>query len=200
MHPVRNDLTAKMTSDELIAHHTQRFTPFGEGLSALHTANEQAVAGIAITTHDLGRDSLARGSIYDRSAWSPLSDDSLVAAVFLGDAAGPAIILSKNAPNAVENTAGRSGTDMLRLIVKGNCTIGGRTYEAGSFVATEAGALVDTVVHGPEGSAQLLVVSNRRSWRPTNQGGVSVSYERIREVEQVLGQCGTPSLDHPNGN
>jgi hypothetical protein len=96
-----------------------------------------------------------------------LSDGSLVAAVFLGDATGPAVILSKNAPNAVENPAGRPATDMLRLIVKGSCTIGERTYEAGSFVATEAGALVDTVVHGPEGSAQLLVVSDRRSWTPT---------------------------------
>jgi hypothetical protein len=192
MHPVRNDQTAGMDSDELIAHHAQRFTPFGDGLAALHTSNEDAVAGIALTTQDLGHGNPARGSLDDRSAWNRLSDGSLVAAALMGDAKGPAVIMSENAPNAVESPAGRCGADMLRVIARGSCTIGKRRYAAGSFVATEAGALVEEVVHGPEGSSQVLVVSDRRCWAPVGEGGAPVTSPRIGEIEQVLAPYRNP--------
>jgi hypothetical protein len=186
MHPVRNDETAAMNSDELIAHHERRFTPFGDGLTELHTSNEAAMAGIALTTQDLSHGNPARGSLDDRSDWSRLSDGSRIAAAFLGNEAGPAVIMSENAPNAVESPAGRYGADMLRVIARGSCSIGGRRYGAGSFVATESGAFVEEVVHGPEGSLQLLVVADRRSWAPVDARGPAITSARIAEVERAL--------------
>jgi hypothetical protein len=187
MHPVRNDETARMSSDELIAHHERRFTPFGPGISGLHTRDEDAVAGIALSTDGRKKhDYPVRGSLEDRTGWSRLSDGSMVAAVFLEGADGPAVIMSENAPNAVESAAGRSGGDMLRVIARGSCRIGDRIYEAGSFVASEAGSRLDEVVHGPEGSLQVLVVSDRRGWAPVDEHGLMVASRRIREIEQVL--------------
>jgi hypothetical protein len=186
MHPVRNDITAGMSSDELIAHHARRFTPFGAGLSALHTANAEAVAGIALSTEDLGHGDPARGSIDDDSGWRRLSDGSMVAAALMGAANGPAVIMTRNAPNAVESPPGRCGGDMLRVIAKGGCRIGERVYKAGSFVATEAGSPVDEVAHGPEGSTQLLVVSDRRNWAPIRESGAQASSLRMSEIDRIL--------------
>jgi hypothetical protein len=187
LHPVRRD-TAGMDSDALVALNEAKFTPFGGGLSALHTRDEDAIAGAAITTHDaLQHGNQLRGSIHDCASWRRLSDGSMIAAALMGDAVtGPAVIMSENVPNAVESPAGRCGVDMLRVIASGSCTIGKRSYAAGSFLALEAGAPVEDVVHGPEGSTQLLVLSDRRFLAPVDADGVPVTSLRISEMASVL--------------
>lgn len=189
MHPVRNDPTAQMTSGELIAHHDQRFTPFGSGIRSLHTSDNQAIGGIALTMDGGQRhDFPVRGSVDDRSEWSGLSDGSRIAAVFLGDETGPAIIMTENAPDTIESPAARCGGDMLRVIVAGSCTIGDTINGPGSFVASETGAAIGQVRHGPEGSLQLVVLGDRRRWKPIDDSGAPVGSARITEIERVLTQ------------
>jgi hypothetical protein len=53
-------------------------------------------------------------------------------------------------------------------------------------VATEAGSPAEQVVHGPAGSTQLLVVSDRRRWAPVDDHGIPVASDRIREIERIL--------------
>jgi hypothetical protein len=183
MHPVRNDHTAGMSSEELIAHNVEKFSPFREGLKSQHTSDEEAISGIALTSEDLGP---ARGSLDDRSAWSALSDGSLIAAAFMGDASGPVVIMSENAPNALETPQARCGADMLRVLARGSCSIGDRVLDAGSFVATQAGAMMGPVRHGPEGSTQILVFSDRRSWRPVDETGAPLTTPRIDEIQRIM--------------
>jgi len=186
MHPVRNDHTAGMNSDELIAHNVQKFTPFGEGLVSQHITDDEAVAGIALSFDKLEHGFPARGSIEDHTGWIRLSDGSMFAAAFMGDAAGPAIFMTENAANAEECPAARCGGDMLRVIVRGSCRIGERVYEAGAFVALEAGAALEPVIHGPQGSTQLIVVSDRRRWAPIDEDGNPVRSDRVAEIRHVL--------------
>jgi hypothetical protein len=183
-----NKFTAGMTSDEMLALNTRRFGPFGEGLRCVHTSNDDSILGATITTREkLQHGGRAKGSIDDPSEWATLSDGSRVAAAFLGDpASGPALIMSRNTPRVIEAPAGWWGTDTFRLIVRGSCSIGGRTYRAGSFVASEAGTRQAQVIHGPEGSTQLLVVCDRRNCAPRDEAGVPSNSRRLQEIATVL--------------
>ena len=186
MHPAAKD-TAGMSSDELAAWNANLFGSFGGGLPSVHAHNDDATMGAAITTHEkLDHGGQARGSFSDPSDWSGLSDGSRVAGVFMGDeAAGPAVVMTVNAPGAAE-PAGVCGADLVRLVARGSCTIGGRRYPAGSYLACEAGADMGEVVHGPQGSTQIIVASDRRGWAPSDEGGVRASSRRLDEIDRIL--------------
>jgi hypothetical protein len=187
MHPAMK-ATAGLPSGELIAFNARLFAPFGEGLSSLHVTNDQAVGGAAISARDgLDHGGQASGSLTDRAQWTALSDGSKVAVVRMGDAAcGPAVIMSANAPGAVEAPAARCGADMLRVIAEGSCTIDGRLYETGAFVASAAGSPVGEVVHGPQGSTQLIVVGDRRGWAPVDDHGATIDFPRLKEIARAM--------------
>ncbi len=187
MHPVRRAAAAP-SAEALLAENEAKFTSFAGCLPALLTRNEDAVAGVAITTHERHyQGGQARGSLHETASWHRLSDGSRFAAVFMGDAAtGPVVVLSENVAGAVESPAGRCAGDMLRVIAGGSCTIGDQRYDAGAFVALEAGAPIGAVVHGAEGSRQLVMVCDRRCWVPVDDSGRPVESARGGEVAQLL--------------
>jgi hypothetical protein len=166
---------------QLLARNNRLFGDFGPGLSRLHTCDDEAVAGAAMSTRALDHGRKSNGCIYDQADWATLSDGSRVAAAFMGDGAcGPIVIMTENAPGA-EEPAGTCGADLFRLIVRGNCSIGGEPLDAGAFMACEAGAALDAVVHGPQGSTQVLVVADRRFWAPV-AGGAPAGHPRLEEI------------------
>ena len=103
--------------------------------------------------------------------------------------------MSRNAPNALEALAGRYATDMFRLVVEGSCRVGERTYRSHEFVTTAADVDQGPVVHGPEGSTQVVILADRRHWRPLTDDGVPVELPRITEIASLLASH-THTADH----
>jgi hypothetical protein len=152
---------------------------------ALHLRDEDALTGIAVTSDTEPRGGRIKGSIKDPSGWARLSDGSSIMGVLLtGQKDGPMVIMSRNAANAIECPAAHASTDELRLIVEGSCAIGGKTFQAGEFIATEAGAGTGEIVHGPQGSTQITYVMDRTRWAPTGIEGGGCA--RIAEIDAIL--------------
>lgn len=121
----------------------------------------------------------------DQSGWVSLSDGSTVAVVAIGDpATGPLVILTRNAPGVVEPSATWS-TDTYRVIVDGSCAVDASTLRRCQFRALEASVAEGELVHGPEVSAQVLVVADRRYWRPESDGASA----RENEIAVVVGKA-----------
>ena len=197
MHPAMKR-TVGMSSDELIAWNGKLFAPLGAGLAALHTADDQAVGGVAVEPGGEIAYGQARGSLEDPSGWTRLADGSRVSAVLMGDtASGPAVVMSVNTPGAREAPAGRCAGDAFRLVTKGSCRVGDRVYAAGAFVATEAGTEVGEVVHGAEGSTQLLILADRRRLAPLDATGAPAVAPRLNEVAAVLAGAGQAPAKPP---
>ena len=170
---------------------TQQFRSFLAGFgfedTPLHQTDEDAVLGLSTTLGEL-RERTPRllGSMSEDSSWVKLSDGSTVAAVLLADPkTGPLVLLTNNAPGAIEGPHGSHATDSFRLIVKGSCTVGEREYKSQHFRATEAGVEEGPIVHGPEGSTQVLVFADRRGWLPKTYTNSS-EYSRFTEIRSVL--------------
>ena len=122
----------------------------------------------------------------DDDTWTVLSDGSAVAAVFLeGPEDGPLVVMTRNAPNAVEAPAGAYASDRLRLILQGDCRIGDRTYGAGQLRITAAGVSDEAIVHGPSGSTQLLILADRRGWLPVDAVETPET-ARLWEIDRFL--------------
>jgi hypothetical protein len=177
-----------MTREQMDAYAMTLLTPPLDATYAYHDKNEDAVAGAAISTRDgLDHGGQARGSIHDQTGWTLLSDGSRVAVVAIGDpTSGPLIIMTANQPGTLEAPALRYEVDTFRMIARGTCSIGDREYGEGEFVAPPAGTEIPPVSHGAEGSIQLMVISDRRGWRPVDYDGTPVVSARWDEIAKVL--------------
>jgi hypothetical protein len=176
---------------EVLRHWRENTKPdqYGENDFSLHESDDDATTALAATFAEIPSPARLFGSIHDDADWAELSDGSRVAAVFLDNAvSGPMVLLTNNAPGVVEAPAGSYGDDRMRLIMKGSCTIGDREFHAQDFRATEAGIVEGPVVHGPEGSSQVVVYADRRHWLPILDGGTSATEEcpRLGEIATVL--------------
>lgn len=127
------------------------------------------------------------GSMQDQG-WEKLADGSELAAVFLGALEdGPVVLLSRNTPGALEAPNGAYADDRCRLVLSGSCTIGGRSYGPGQLRFTEAGVAEGPVVHGPDGSTQVVILASRRAWVPTTEDPREIAQlSRLHEVERFL--------------
>lgn len=184
-HPTNRKL-ADMTPENIILKYGAEYGSFGAALRTVNMRDEDADTGIPATfgTSRAGR---LKGSLDEASHWTPLSDGSRVAAGGLGSGNdAPLIILSANAPGAVESPARIARTDTFRIVTQGTCIIGGRTYGAGSFVAVEAGSEVGKVVHGPEGSQQILLCADRRTWRQGDGSAGLTASMRQDEIGAII--------------
>ncbi|HSW17401.1 MAG TPA: hypothetical protein VLJ86_09255 [Ramlibacter sp.] len=164
---------------------------FGENIPRFHERDEDAIMGPEASFAALQvQKPLLFGSISDDQEWTRLSDGSRVGAVFMADpVSGTLILLSNNAPNAIEAPAGRYPSDMVRLVVAGACSVGDRAYSAGDFRFTRAGTDEGEIVHGPSGSTQILIFGDRRGWLPQVANGSALqACPRLAEVADMLGQ------------
>lgn len=180
--PAVNKRTRSCGADTL-----RQRSSFGEALPIVHTSNDDAVSHLATTFLGSIPPRGFSGSLFDDSRWTQVSDGSRIAALFMGDpVSGPMVLLSQNSAAATESPAGSYATETFRMILRGSCTVGDRTYEPFEFSATEAGAPHGTVVHGSEGSTQLLFFADRRGWRPTEDAPAHNGARRLEEVADCL--------------
>jgi hypothetical protein len=186
--PIEDDVWA--IDDESVVRSRSAGGTFLSQVHHFHTRDEDVIPGtLAYTaTASVPRTGLT-GSI-DDDGWAVLSDGSKVAALFMGvPRTGPMVVLSHNTPGAVEAPAGTYPTEMLRLILKGTCSIGDRSFGPGSWRVTDANVTQGPVVHGPEGSMQLLFLADRRGWLPTTAGdSAGELVPRMSEQASVLGR------------
>jgi hypothetical protein len=149
-----------------------------------HRTDETVATGIATSFADIPAGGRLHSTIADQEGWTSLSDGSVLAVAAIGDPkSGPLVILSRTAPGVHEPEASWD-TDVYRLVIGGSCTVGGITLRQRQFRAVEAGVAEGEVVHGPDGSTQVLVIADRRQWRP-KFGGDSQRYD---EVAAVIGK------------
>jgi hypothetical protein len=141
----------------------------------VHQGNEDAVVGLATTFADIRhRRPRLYGSMNDDANWTRVSDGSTLCAMFMSDPeSGPMVLLSNNAPGAVEASAATYGTDVFRLVISGEVSVDGRIMRARQFRAVAAGGREGRIVHGPQGSTQVLVFADRRGWLPMADHGVT---------------------------
>ena len=147
---------------------------------------ERPDGSVSATFGDVGSRSRLLGELSDPS-WDQLADGSAVGVVLVGDPdSGPAVILSRNAPGAVEAPAGSFDKDTFRILYAGSCTIGGQVLERGQFRFTEAGRVDEPVTHGPEGSTQILILADRRARLSPRDGGSDQPSARQTEIDRLL--------------
>ena len=181
--------------DELEAAQAERFAHTWR----CHRRDEDAVSGVAATfATPVGKRQRILGSMSKDQDWDVLSDGSHVGAIFLADReSGPVVLLSHNAPGAIEAPeAATYGSDRFRLILRGSCSVAGKRYTTGQFRVSQAGTVDGPVVHGPEGSSQLLVLADRRTWLPhdNEDSGTSAS-SRLAELNSILTRQPPPNPD-----
>jgi hypothetical protein len=154
-------------------------------LRTFHTKDAEAVSGLGSTAVGYFPWSGLSGSFLDED-WARLSDGSKVAGLVMGDQVrGPLILLSRNAPNVVESPAGSHSTEILRIVLTGSCAIGDRSYGPGSWRLTDVDVNQEAVVHGPEGSTQLVLFGDRRGWL-VDTGVAREAFPRTCELARIL--------------
>lgn len=147
-----------------------------------HTSDEQAVTGVATSFAPIPSGGRLHASMTNHDAWHTLADGSAVAVATVGDpVSGPLVIVSYTAPGTVEPCATWQA-DVFRLVVGGSCSVGGVPLRARQFRAVEAGRPEGDAVHGSDGSAQVLIVADRRSWPPR----LDSSSARLHEISAVV--------------
>src|SRR5262249_6028039 len=88
-----------------------------EGQARVHADDRHALSGVRATHTDVPATGLS-ASILDDAQWTLLDDGSTISALFLGDpTSGPLILLSHNAPGAVEAPAASYASDMVRVVL-----------------------------------------------------------------------------------
>jgi hypothetical protein len=174
---------------------------FGAGsyvsnLQEVHTRNEDAVSGLG-STFLRGPSRAGFSGSFRKHRWATLSDGSRIAGIVMGDRlTGPMLVLSHNKPGVAEAPAGAHSTEVLRFVLEGTCTIGDRSYGPGAWRMTDAGVVEGPVVHGPEGSTQLVLFADRRGWIPDAavEGSARESDARFAEIAAVLAPL-TPAMN-----
>jgi hypothetical protein len=147
---------------------------------AIHESDDQAVLGtkasIASNPPDPKGERRVWGSFSNREGWHVMSDGTEVAVMLLGDAAhGPAVIVSHNPPNSVEIGRHHLGSDTFRLVIDGRVGVGEASFGPGQYRQSMAGSNEEAVVHGPEGSNQVLILADRASARLTTEHAGSLA-------------------------
>lgn len=162
---------------------------FGDHPPPFHQRDEDAILGPEASFAALQvQQPVLFGSMANDQEWLTLADGSRVGAVFMADpASGPLILLSNNAPGALEAPGGRYLCDMVRLVLSGSCSVGERTYSTGDFVFTRAGVEQGAIVHGAQGSSQILIFADRRHWLPqVAHGSAQEGCPRLGEIADLL--------------
>jgi hypothetical protein len=158
--------------------------------------DSKATRGAAISTGAKIPKAGLKGSFFDTDEWTALADGSRVCAIFEGDpVSGPLILLSQNAPGVVEAPAGTYGSDHMRVILTGSCSVGGRTLGHQDYRAVEAGVSETEVVHGEEGSVQMLYFADRREWRSSGAGEADVRASEIAALLESASPRGEALID-----
>jgi hypothetical protein len=183
-----------LENDELLAAWPAMAETFFDGFWPVHERDDQAVHGIKATiASDPKAQRRVWGSFSNREGWHVLSDGSEVAVMLLADSVhGPAVILSHNQPNTVEIAPHRLGTDTFRLVLDGSVRIGEAGFGPGQFRHSSAGSDEEAVVHGPEGSNQVLVLADRASALLTSDDAESLADstqwgELQKELAAIIG-------------
>jgi len=186
--PIEGDVWA--IDDESVIRARSAGGAFVSQVNRFHTRDEDAMPGTLAYTAAASVPRTGITGSFDDDGWAVLSDGSKVAALFMGvPTTGPMVVLSHNVPGAVEAPAGTYPTEMLRLILKGTCRVGDRSFGPGSWRVTDSNVRQGPVVHGPEGSMQLLFLADRRGWLPSTASDSAIELvPRMSEQASVLGR------------
>jgi hypothetical protein len=174
---------------------------FGDGnYFPIHLNHTDALKGARTTFSELdAKRPRLTGSIYDTTGFATLTSGSDVGAIFMADEqSGPVAIVTHNVPFSVESPEGCYGTDVFRLIVKGSVQVGERHMGPGQLRATPAGVLEGPVVHGPEGSTQIMVLADRRGGFVGDAGATETGRHKGQLMETMT-LLGLPNDQVPVG-
>lgn len=178
-----------MSSDDIISMHSKVYGDFGPAMHEVNMTDEDADKGLFSGPARKARAGRLTGRLDDQAEWAVLSDGSRITATILGQKVDAAfILLSSNAPNSVESSGATLIADQFRMITGGSCRIGDKIYHSGEFLALEAGQRIDEIVHGPDGSEQVILSANHKLWRPREDKASA----RQSEIEQIVSQIDTP--------
>jgi hypothetical protein len=180
-------------NDKLLAAWPATFEKFFEAKDfwPLHQNDDQALHGIKVSFAHDPTQRRVWGSFSNREGWHVLSDGTEVAVMLLGDTEhGTAVIVSHNPPNAVEIGHHHLGSDTYRLVLDGSVTVGETSFGPGQYRQSSAGSDEEAVVHGPEGSNQVLVLADRASALLTTEDagtqGERTQWDELRKELMAL--------------
>ena len=100
--------------------------------------------------------------------WEPVGPGTRAAIALLGEPErGPVVVLSTTEADQRAMARCRFGTEVVRMVVRGRCTIGDREYGPGDLRIQRAETWCDEAVAGPEGLDEVLVIADRRHAAPS---------------------------------
>jgi hypothetical protein len=160
---------------------------------AIHESDDQAIIGtkasIASNPPDPKGERRVWGNFSNREGWHVMSDGTEVAVMLFGDPEhGAAVILSHNSPNSVEIGRHHLGTDTFRLVIDGSVHVGDSRFGTGQYRQSMAGSDEDAVVHGPEGSNQVLILADRAAVLLTSEDQASTTQSKSTQWGELLKQ------------
>ncbi|WP_123024338.1 hypothetical protein [Mycolicibacterium stellerae] len=127
------------------------------------TAGDSALA----VNFGVSRKPHLNGSYAQASAWPGVGTDTRAMGALLGDPQrGPLMVMSRTSPNALSASRFTVDTELVHVVVRGSCTIGDQSRRAGDIRVTRAGAETESVVAGPDGVDELIVLGDRSGALP----------------------------------
>jgi hypothetical protein len=124
------------------------------------------------------------GSFADTRNWRRAGEESRVSVTLMGDAtAGPVVATACTGPNVCAAGPAEIPTETFRLIVGGECTIGGVARGIGDMSVVPSGASAGRVVAGDRGLHEVVVYGDRREL-----GSLAAADGWPRDVPEIVGQ------------
>jgi hypothetical protein len=143
-------------------------------------------AGLATTTGRI-RGGHVNGSFQQSAQWPEVRSGVRMLATLMGDkTCGPVMVLVDAEPGSVVVGARTLGTEVVRTVIDGSCTIGDQSYGAGDIRIDEAGASSNAVIAGDDGLKEIVLFGDRRALlgenRPISRELGGVINELAREL------------------
>ena len=106
------------------------------------------------------------GTFKDVSAWAaPFAGTRLALGCVGHPVVGPIVVLVRSEPGELAIPACSFDTEVVHLVIEGDCTVGGDLLSQGDLRLITAGNRCQPVVAGPDGLSHVMVISDRRALR-----------------------------------
>jgi hypothetical protein len=167
--PTNPELRAQYASPENIARTKEQF---GDVLPVVLTDEDDGVDGL-LTTIDKPFSKLGHidASFDEASAWEPVGVGGRMVVTVMGvHDVGPVVIVQRTPPGEVATPAMSLRSDVFRCVIRGSYLRGEEIMQMGDTVLRAEGQLWDTVVAGPHGLDEVIIVGDRRGLPPVTTG------------------------------
>jgi hypothetical protein len=159
--PTNAALRAEYSRPEAIAHTKELF---GEVLPVVLPDEDDGVSGL-MTTIDKPFSKLGHidGTFDEAVQWEAVGAGAHMAVALLGlHDVGPVVILQRTPPGQIATPAVTFGSDVFRCVINGSYQRGDTTLQMGDTVLRAEGLAWETVVAGPDGLDEVIIVGDRR--------------------------------------